>query len=143
MMKRHVYNDKIKALKAEWKAASPDEQIEIDFTIFGMRHAIGDNEDNEMHEKRMELFYSTVPGDKAKGKAYRKGMDIVLYSVVGKKKATGTTLLTSVRVSEDIERGLNNLQKHFKITTLSAVRRSALRWYIEMMSEKHGKDFFK
>lgn len=142
MMLRNNYNEKIKQLKALKQSASPDEQLEIDFTIFGMQHAFGESNDN-LHEKRMELLYSENQSDKRKGEAYRKGMDIVLYSIRGKKKEKGTVILPSLRVEQSIEKGLNNIRDHLNIKTTAAIRKTALRWYIDMMGDRYGKDFLK
>lgn len=142
MMQKHMYNDKIKSLKDRKKAVSPDEQIEIDLYIAGMQHAFGDNTDEELHEKRMELYYSERATDKRKGEAYRKGMDAVLYNIVGRPKESGTVALNKLRVSADIDRGLNNIKNHLGLPLTAHVRKAALRWYIEMMSEKYGKDFY-
>ena len=143
MMQKHMYNDKINSLKEYKKAASPEEQIEIDFTIFGMKWAFGENTDESLHKNRMALLFSTSISDKRKGEAYRKGMDIVLYGTIGRQKEKGTVTISKLRIPLDIERGLNNIKEFFGYSTLSPVRKSALRWYIEMMGEKHGKDFFK
>lgn len=145
-MLRNNYTEKIKQLKALKQSASPDEQLEIDFTIFGMQHAFGESNDNgpiNLHEKRMELLYSENQSDKRKGEAYRKGMDIVLYSIRGKKKEKGTVILPSLRVEQSIEKGLNNIRDHLNIKTTAAIRKTALRWYIDMMSDRYGKDFLK
>lgn len=141
MMLRNNYTEKIKQLKALKQSASPDEQLEIDFTIFGMQWAFGEG-NKELHDKRMELLYSNSPDDKRKGEAYRKGMDIVLYSIRGKKKEKNTVILPSLRVEQSIENGLNNIRDHLNIKTTAAIRKTALRWYIDMMGEKNGKDFF-
>lgn len=143
MMQKHMYNDKINSLKKLKKAASPEQQTEIDYTIQGMQWAFGEITDEKKHEKIMQLFYSSVPDDKRHGEAYRKGMDIVLYGVPGKKKEKGTVILSALRVNLELERGLNNIKDFLGLNTLSPVRKAALRWYVEMMSEKHGKDFFK
>ncbi len=145
-MLRNNYTEKIKQLKALKQSASPDEQLEIDFTIFGMQHAFGESNDNgpiNLHEKRMELLYSENKSDKRKGEAYRKGMDIVLYSIRGKKKEKGTVILPSLRVEQSIEKGLNNIRDHLNIKTTAAIRKTALRWYIDMMGDRYGKDFLK
>jgi hypothetical protein len=111
-----------------------------------MQHAFGESNDNgqtNLHEKRMELLYSENQSDKRKGEAYRKGMDIVLYSIRGKKKEKGTVILPSLRVEQSIEKGLNNIREHLNIKTTAAIRKTALRWYIDMMSDRYGKDFLK
>lgn len=143
MMQRHMYNDKIKNLKKEKKAVSSDQQLEIDFVLKGMAWAIGDDTDETLHNKRMELFYSDNPNDRRKGLAYRKGLDIVLYSTVGRNREKGTIKIANLGVDPGVLRGLNNLKDFFGFTTIAPVRKAALRWYIEMMSEKYGKDFFK
>jgi hypothetical protein len=142
MMQRNNYTEKIKQLRNLKKGVSLDEQIEIDFTIFGMQWAFGESDEGkQLHEKRMNLLYSNNPDDRRKGEAYRKGMDIVLYSVRGKKKEPATVILPSLRVEQSIENGLNNIKDHLKIKTTAAIRKAALRWYIDAMSEKSGKDF--
>lgn len=141
MMQKHRYNDKINSLKLMKKAASPDEQLEIDFTIFGMKWAFGEDKDDKLHIERMKLYYGDSISDMRKGKAYRTGINTVLYNKRGEKKEKGTKMIPALRVDADIERGLNNLQKFYGFNTLSPVRKAALRWYIEMMSEKHGRDF--
>lgn len=145
MMQRNNYTEKINQLRNLKKGASPDEQLETDFIIFGMQWAFGEQgdtrESEKIHEKRMELLYSNNVYDRRKGEAYRKGMDIVLYSVRGKKKEPTTVMLPSLRVDQSIEDGLNNIKKFLGVRTSAAVRKTALRWYIDMMSEKHGKDF--
>lgn len=143
MMQKHRYLEKIERLKNEKKAASPEEQQDIDFIMFGMKWAFGETTDKTLHENRMALLFSSNQNDRRKGEAYRKGMDIVLYNEQNKKTEHGTVLISKLRVSIDIERGLNNLKEHFGFATLSPIRKAALRWYIEMMGEKHGKDFFK
>lgn len=143
MMQKNSFNDKITQLAKLKRAASPVEQIEIDYTIQGMKWAFGEGKNETLHEKRMELLYSENPDDKRNGEAYRKGMDIVLYSVRGKKKEVGTVNLSALRVSLEMERGLINLKKFLGFNTVAPVRKAALRWYIEMMSEKHNRDFFK
>jgi hypothetical protein len=145
MMLKNNYTEKIKQLRNLKKGVSLDEQIEIDFTIFGMQWAFGEENDSDegkqLHEKRMDLLYSNNPEDKRKGEAYRKGMDIVLYSVRGKKREPATAILPSLRVEQSIEKGLNNIKDYLKIKTTATIRKAALRWYIDAMSEKSGKDF--
>lgn len=141
MMQKQNYNDKINSLKALRQAASPDQQLEIDFTIFGMQWAFGEGTDEELHKKRMELLFSPIESDKKKGAAYRKGMDIVLYSVRGKVKES-LTKLPNLYVPEDICTAINNIKKFLNMKTAAPIRKAALRWWIEMMNEKHGRDFF-
>lgn len=145
MMQRNNYTEKINQLRNTKQGASPDEQLEIDFIIFGMQYAFGEEPEGKealkLHEKRMELLYSDNPDDRRKGEAYRKGMDIVLYSIRGKKKEPTNVILPSLRVEQSIENGLNNIKEHLKIRTTATIRKTALRWYIDMMSEKHGRDF--
>lgn len=141
MMQRHVYNEKLKQLKNLKKGASPNEQLEIDFMMFGMTWAIGDGQDESLHEDRMNLLFSSNLNDKRKGEAYRKGMDIVLYSVRGKKKEKSTVILPMLRVHEEIEKGLNNIKEFLNIRTTATIRKVALRWYIDVMGEKYKKDF--
>ena len=143
MMQRHMFNDKIESLLKEKRAACEPQQKEIDLFISGMTRAIGDDTDDEQHEKRMELFYSSDQNEKQKGIAYRKGMDAVLYGVPGKKKEQGTVRLAVLAVSPEIHRALCNIKDFLGVSTLSPVRKAALRWYVEMMNEKHGKDFYK
>jgi len=145
MMQRNNYNEKLNQLRNTKQGASPDEQLEIDFTIFGMQYAFGEEpeckEALKLHEKRMKLLYSDNPDDRRKGEAYRKGMDIVLYSIRGKKKEAATVILPSLRVEQSIENGLNNIKNYLKIRTTATIRKTALRWYIDTISEKYGKDF--
>lgn len=144
MMQKHIYNDKIENLRALQRGASPDHHLEIDFMIWGMQWAFGEGDDEELHKKRMELLFSPIESDKKKGTAYRRGMDVVLYSVRGKLKDPESKIrLTDLHVSEEISRGLNNIKDFLGMKTYAPIRKAALRWYIEMMSEKHGKDFFK
>ena len=143
MMLKTNYNEKITQLKALKKGSSPEEQLEIDFIIFGMQRAFGDNPDDLLHDKRMELLYSNNQNDKRKGESYRKGMDIVLYSIQGKKKEPGTVQLPCLRVEERIESALNKIKDYLGVRTTATIRKAALRWYIETMNEKYGKDFFK
>lgn len=144
MMQQHRFNDKMDSLKKLKNGASPEHQLDIDFIMFGMVAAFYPHmRDEELHEERMDLLYSENPKDKRKGKAYRKGMDIVLYGKPGKKMEKGTTLLSILRVDNEINRGLNNIKEFLGIKTLAPVRKSALRWYIENMNEIHGKDFFE
>lgn len=145
MMQKNNYTEKVNQLRNQKKGASPDEQLEIDFTIFGMQWAYGEQADSdektELHDKRMQLLYSENMSDKRKGEAYRKGMDIVLYSIRGKKKEPATVILPSLRVEQSIDDALNNIRDFLKLKTTATIRKAALRWYIDTMSEKYGKDF--
>lgn len=145
MMQRNNYTEKINQLRNIKKGASPDEQLEIDFFIFGMQWAFNDDNaaDEQLHSERMSLLYSENPGDRRKGEEYRKGMDTVLYSVRGKKREPATVILPSLRVEQSIENGLNNIKRFLKVKTTATVRKTALRWYIDVMSEKYKKNFLK